>query len=252
MSSTTIVKAPVIPTWSNITVTAPSVTTIPAGYYDGTRSITANGWLNPFYTNIEMNVSGMVVMSDTWSWGYDVWFISWATIIWWNLYQVFDMMHKDDNSNSSTLWHYTVIVKRTAWGVITKYSQFRATWTFNSSFTNKTTINVNGNIIQIHSAFGAWFFRTFDTTTDTFNTWVSWISSSIISHSDYVNYWTSNAVNAWTGILSTNQTWAISWSAIPSSIVFSWNTYWWTRLNTYIATGWWAWQSTHIAFSTKL
>lgn len=46
MSGTILVKSPVIPQWWNITVTAPSVTNIPSGFYDGTETITANGWLS--------------------------------------------------------------------------------------------------------------------------------------------------------------------------------------------------------------
>ena len=42
MTSTTIVKAPVIPQWSDIVVTAPSVTNIPLWFYDWTETITAN------------------------------------------------------------------------------------------------------------------------------------------------------------------------------------------------------------------
>lgn len=42
MSGTILVKSPVIPQWWNITVTAPSVTNMPSGFYDWTETITAN------------------------------------------------------------------------------------------------------------------------------------------------------------------------------------------------------------------
>ena len=47
MSWTVLVRSPVMPQWGNITVTAPSVTSIPAWYYDWSETLTANSWATP-------------------------------------------------------------------------------------------------------------------------------------------------------------------------------------------------------------
>lgn len=276
MTSTTIVKAPVIPQGWNINLTPWSLTgSIPLGYYDWTETITASDtdllasnikfwvdifWVNgsfawnnnPLFSNIEFNISWLVVMADSGSGGYSPWFVSWCTIIWWNLYQVANIMHRDDNSNSSDLWHYTVILKRTPAWVVTRYVASWAAWQFTTWFSNNTTINVNWTTIQIHTAYWSWFFINFDTTTDTFSA-VSWGSSNIQFWSDYTNYWTNNALSvSWAPINRVASTGAVSWTWMPATIVFWWFTYWCTHLCVHRSFWTWAWQSFQVAFSTKI
>lgn len=63
-----------LPQWSDITVTAPSVTPIPEGYYDGTENITANG--GSVLTNTsEFNTK--VMLADGGITPHDIGFIYW-------------------------------------------------------------------------------------------------------------------------------------------------------------------------------
>lgn len=275
MSGTILVKSPVIPQWWNINLTSWSLTwAVPQWYYDWSETITASdtdlissnvkNWVNifwvtwsflwnnnPLFSNIEFNASWLVVMADWWSWNYEPWFVTWSAVIWWNLYQVFNIMHRDDNSNSSEIWHYTVILKRTTWWVFTRYTQLRSTPTFTTAFTSNTTINLSWSIIQVHTAYWSWSYITFDTSTDVFST-VSWSLWSTMFWSDYTNYWINNMLSPfWATFNRTTLTWWILWSWMPLTASFWWNTYWWTHLCTHRNYWTWAWQSFQIAFSTK-
>jgi hypothetical protein len=204
---------------------------------------------NPLFSNIEFNVSWLIYMEEVWSGSWSAFFESWVTIIWSNLYQVFDFIMMENNWNSSNQWHYTIITKRTPWWVITKFTQKRWTWLFNNSRPSGTTINNSWTTIQIHTSYWPWYFITFDTVWETFDNPLSWSDTSIKTWEN-INYWTISWIS-WTFVEWTTSTWWTIWTAMPTTQIFWWDTYWQTNLWYSTGTWWWWTMSINIWFSTK-
>lgn len=182
MSSTTIVKAPVIPQGSNINVTAPSTTNIPAWYYDGTRTVTASGGgiapspSNPLWFMRDTQIGSWLSNSTTWyatatfNYLWNVISFFWQ-IAWWNFY--LDVIRLDWTTKVVSLVTYT-------WGSGGWNFQWDLylDWTivhmnYNSSGTFGTTPR-HTNYDLTTNAF-TWWGNTFNTT------WILLTPSTVIS-----------------------------------------------------------------------
>lgn len=220
MSGTILVKSPVIPQWWNITVTAPSVTNIPSGFYDGAETITANSWSISIWTNLYAIVSNM--FNNLWNYSsvLPTWFAT--DLIWWKRYFMWTFAFWNDS------WARTVdcvtVVAVEDWSWITSYlcSRWWLTtpsawwWTIAPSFyLDWTDIHC-----QVRNDFNiatstTHRYITFDTVTESFVN-ISWSINE--SNNVWVNV--SDPIDVVTSVNNIP-----SWTIISNSLVDWWYTY---------------------------
>lgn len=203
MSWTVLVKSPVIPQGSNIIVTAPSVTGIPAWYYDWSEVITAN------YTP-------WIWVSSTWWYVWAVqsitttpWFMSWqyncSYLAWnWNYY-LFTWFFNWDNSSTT---NNPFIIYKWNWSWRTQSAVYTAqSWpSWNRS--QAVAHILSPNIIRIFRTDFSFpslcYYKDYDCLTDTI--WAEifwWTPSPVYANNTYASLswhiykpFTSESINA--------------------------------------------------------
>ncbi len=210
MNWTVLVKSPVIPQWWNITVTAPSVTNIPSGFYDGAETITANGgWLFPPW----------------WQW----------SIYWWVTFRL-------DSAWESPRQAFIDISQTEELSVVT-FKHLDKIWCINNFVWRYWWLEIDFFYYDLIT----WQFNSFDNTFSPI--WGSCISSYLNWNNLYINFWANYYVydlstiswlipsfNFWNLV---SWTWT-TWTLLSSSFVELWLTYQWAINSAYFtpATFW--------------
>lgn len=239
MSGTILVKSPVIPQWWNITVTAPSVTNIPSGFYDGTETITANvGYVWVEYSwNTSMNVfwwfeAGRYGNSSSWFWTspidwviYDDWtyiYILHCSAVFWTL----------SWSDFQITWAlHCIRVDKISWATNIYSSKQFFTWVWSSSTGNNRLFYVSWWVISVYSQTSSSYENLceLDLSTMLFTQW--WATWSWEPRFNKQLWW-----------MLTDALWTLwSWSPVWTQIVTTSWVAWWSTY-TLISVSWQSWR----------
>lgn len=201
MSGTILVKSPVISQWWNITVTAPSVTNIPSGFYDGTETITANGWgILPSWWSV-VNVAEWSVRLQWW---------------WWSLWWIKTYASAVYDNTTTILWFtilfqswpsYSVIVgefEKATWVNIMKSNQW---WMAN--YSSLDSIYINSWVITVNYV-------------------ISWPADRNVKYTIATNTWSLPAI--W---------FDTTWTLLTDSVPYIWYTA--KHYISFDSSAWWYW-----------